>query len=476
MEAHPVFNIDSSPAPRTSMLIILLLALLPRLAFVYFTPQILFDTYMYEEIGYAIAHGCGVAQIKGMYHPVRDYSVRPVGESHQELPCDHFTPTYVRPPIYPFFLSLFYRFSLGDTGARVAQALLDALIAVALFVFGRRYFNRFTGWFAGLFFAFHPFVIIWPRYILTEAPFADLLAVAVLLLAVGWTKDRLRILFFAGLALGVATLCRTTSILLPLFLPLIFLRREQRQQWKRTVMQLLMVGLGFCAVMAPWVIRNDRIFHERFLVSGMQSTNLWVASLDWDSSVENSGIAFWLIGQRFKQGETFGLGPVVPGKIHPLQPMFGGNEYGDPINMLAAEKVLRRHALENIRRAPFHFLWNRIRAYPGFLFESFYYFPQTLGEYRREGNWAAILGKLAYNLIFHALVFFLALVGCLEIKRSLPLFFMALPTFYLLAVHLPLFHEVRYSLPMYPFLAVLSAVGTQVLWIRWRKFRSADGR
>lgn len=454
--------LEDHPLRRVSLLIIFAVALLPRLLFVAYKPAILYDTYLYEEIAYSIAHGCGIGQIRGIDDPVRGYSIRPLGETQTQLSCDHFTPTYIRTPLYPLFLSIFYRLSLSDQWARVFQAILDSLTAVALFAFAWRYFNRFTGWFAGLLFALHPFVIFWPSYILTESLFTDLLTAAMLLIVIGWMKNRKMVLFAGGVGLGIATLCRTTSILIPLFLFLIFLRSEERRRWTSTAARLALILAGFGVTLAPWVVRNDRIFHEPFLVSGVQSTNLWVASLDWDPSYENSGIQFATIERMLSEGDTFGFDPVVHG-LNPLTPIFGGTRFGDPENVLAGEKILRAQALVNIRRAPLRFLWNRVRTFPGFLFESFYYFPKTYSVYWREGNWWAVAAKIAYNFIFHLLVFILALLGCLQARRSIAAFMMLIVVFYLAVVHVPLYHEVRYSLPLYPFLGILGGLGVQTL-------------
>lgn len=467
MDDHSQPAKDDRPMRRSSLLLIFAIALLPRLLFVGYKPAILYDTYLYEEIAYSIAHGCGVGQIRGADHPVRDFSARPLGETQIPLTCEQFTPTYIRTPLYPFFLSMFYRLSLSDEWARAFQAILDSLTAVALFAFAWRYFSRFTGWFAGLFFSLHPFIIFWPSYILTESLFMDLLTVATLLIVMGWMRNRRLTLFAGGVALALSTLCRTTSILIPLFLFLIFLRREERQRWKSAAVRLALVLAGFGVTLAPWVIRNERIFHEPFLVSGVQSTNLWVASLDWNPSFENSGIQFATITRMLRQGDSFGFRPMANG-LNPLAPIFGGTEYGDPKNVLAAEKVLRSQALVNIFRAPFHFLWIRARTFPGFLFESFYYFPKTYGEYRQEGNGWVIAAKIAYNLIFHLLVLLLALVGCLRAKRSLAAFMMLVVVLYLVVVHLPLCREVRYSLPLYPFLGILDGLGVQMLMDRWK--------
>ncbi|MDD5542550.1 MAG: glycosyltransferase family 39 protein [Acidobacteriia bacterium] len=452
--------------PTWALAFIFLLALVPRLLLIHFSPEILLDTYGYEEIAYSIAHGCGIGQIKGIYNPVHDFSVRPLGEAPVPLSCNHFTPTYIRPPLYPAFLSIFYRMSLPDQAARAAQGFLDSLVAVLLFFFATRYFNPWVGWFSGIFFALHPFILVWPRYILTETLFLDLFTVAIVVLAMGWVRGRWWVLFSAGLLLGLSTLCRTTSLLIPLFLPLMFLMPGQRKAWPTALKNIVLVVLGLGLALAPWVIRNNRIFGQRFLVSGIQASNLWVATVDSDPHHENTGASFWIIYDRVQKGDRYGITDVPPGQPHPLTVIFGSSANADPKNVLAAEKILLREALNNIRRNPFLFVWHRLRAFPGFLFESFYYFPGTLAEYRAQHAWFTVAAKILYNLLFHGAVFVLALIGCIGMRQSIPKFLMALILFYMVTVHLPMFHEVRYSLPMYPFLGILAGCGLQKLFSR----------
>lgn len=170
--------------------------------------------------------------------------------------------TAFRAPLYPAFLALIYKLSGLGAGrflaARLAQAALGALLApltyfAALGFFpGRERAARYAAWAVAL----YPILIIFPLAIATENLFFVLvLASAVALLA----AERQRApwgFVLAGVLFGLAALTRSIILVSAglAVLWLWFALSERRGA-------LILAG-SIALTIAPWVIRNELLFHR----------------------------------------------------------------------------------------------------------------------------------------------------------------------------------------------------------------------
>ena len=181
-----------------------------------------------------------------------------------------YTPTLIRLPGYPLFVAAIYAvFGHGNnTAVRVAQALLDtitcALIAWVVFEWSRK---RWAAMLALGLAAVCPFTAIYVATILTEVP-TNFLAVAMVLTATFAFKAVTRKRAFlwwivTGLLAGVAVFFRPDSGLfaaaigLTLMLPALSGFRKFRE----ATLYAAVFSIAFCLVLAPWTIRNWRLFH-----------------------------------------------------------------------------------------------------------------------------------------------------------------------------------------------------------------------
>jgi hypothetical protein len=195
----------------------------------------------------------------------------------------------VRTPGYPLFLAL-CRTLLGDRplGTRLLQAGLGVLTVYLVFrltsaardasgsasepEMDERRWN--APLLAALLTAIHPYLVMMSVILLSEALFAPLMIATLWGLSVLWNGagDRqisgssraFLIAMGAGACAGVAILVRPSWAL---FLPpplLVFvasrLRSEKARGWGRPVGQVAVFAMGFCLVMAPWWVRNARVF------------------------------------------------------------------------------------------------------------------------------------------------------------------------------------------------------------------------
>lgn len=165
-------------------------------------------------------------------------------------------PTAFRPPLYPFVLSPAYAL-FGDSPllGLITQSVLGALLAVAVWLLGRRLWDETTGRLAGLAVALYPMLIFFSGMLLSEVLYALCLVAAAFPLAVWWQRGGSGQALFAGLVLGVATLARPTA---PAWAALLVLLAAvlRIRPWRRLGREALALALGGALIILPWTARN----------------------------------------------------------------------------------------------------------------------------------------------------------------------------------------------------------------------------
>ncbi len=163
--------------------------------------------------------------------------------------------TYITPG-YPVFLSIilgitdsvdsFYQSTL------FVQALLSSLSAVLVYYVGLRFLRRPFALLAAGLFIISPHLSAFSGYILTETLFVFFYLCSLYLFLEGCRKYSLKLLFAAGLILGLSTLVRPALMLFPAFL-LAFMFLPGILQSARAP-AILCLFAGFLLAYGPWVI------------------------------------------------------------------------------------------------------------------------------------------------------------------------------------------------------------------------------
>lgn len=179
------------------------------------------------------------------------------------------TPSAYRSPLYPVWLAAIMRASgtRAPGPARVAQALLGVLAVWLVFLLGRELHSEKAGAWASLVLALFPEQILLPTSLYCESVYA------VLVLLVAWAFARWRKhpadagSAWAGAALGLSLLARSTLALFPLLFP----PRKLKQ-----------AGLLFAFAvlpLTPWIARNISLF-KKFIPfeSGVAGPVIWYGS------------------------------------------------------------------------------------------------------------------------------------------------------------------------------------------------------
>ena len=236
----------------------LLLGLAARLFFIWRFPFASGDTPYYEELAR-----------NWLYHGVYGFF------SH-----GHLSPSDARVPGYPAFLAVIY--SLAGSG-RIAVFLAQAFVDLATCILAACIAARLAAnaseplrtrvtiaalWLAAL----CPFTANYAAVPLTEvlATFLTTLAILIFLLPsasqldlISQPRDLLRsvrVWFFGGLVVGLATLVRPeTPLLLAAVLLIYCLRWWRPIHWKKLTLATLWITAGLLLPLAPWAARNARV-------------------------------------------------------------------------------------------------------------------------------------------------------------------------------------------------------------------------
>lgn len=223
--------------PRLGLAIILVFALVVRIGWVVVQPNDaealarLPDQVGYLELAKNLLSGQGLVY----YEPRFNENVRAM-----------------RLPGYPLFLAAC---GASPTIARCAQAVIDTLSVLGVYLLARRWLSEWPSLPAAMWVAANPFLIYFCGLILTETLFTAMLVWGMVLLA------HRREFVTGGIVLALSVLVRPSAMLLPLALGIAatFANRQrdaayQSRRWPLPVgtTMLLLTGL----VLLPWAYRN----------------------------------------------------------------------------------------------------------------------------------------------------------------------------------------------------------------------------
>ncbi|MGI8904144.1 MAG: ArnT family glycosyltransferase [Solirubrobacteraceae bacterium] len=358
----------------------------------------------------------------------------------------HGGPSALRPPLFSIALAGVYKIVGVDSqvarwrAGRVLEALLGTIAVALIGLIALRLFGRGVALLAGTIAAVYPPLLLVGSSLMTESLYIPLALGAVLTALVHRSSaHRGRWAILTGLLIGLGELTRSNGI--ALVIPILVLVWPRPWRSWRALRAPLVVLVAAILTLAPWTIRDARLFHRFVPIT--------------------TGSGYALAGTY--NNTSFKLVSVPAAWLPPV---------------LAVHDVLARNPTldeaqisDRLQRAGLHFigahpaypakvaLWNTIRLLdlsgPGLERDSAATnaYPPGL----------AVLSVYAFWLLG-----LLALVGALtRAARRAPWSFWACPLV-LLASAVMLIGSTRYRSPADPFLIVLAALGCSVAWGRLR--------
>jgi hypothetical protein len=346
-------------------------------------------------------------------------------------------PAIRRPPVYPLFLAALLPFSASTMVPAVVQAVLDAIVCLLIFLMTSRLVRGPVAVFVSLLYALHPGPIAAAAMLLSETVFTALLCAAVFLMMLAAGRRRPALAFAAGALLGLAALCRSIAVLYVLCVVCVLLTRRFRRM-------AITLALGAVILIAPWIVRSSLLAGRFVLVQAPSFIDWYLPTLSWID--QNDEPAVW---KYFTTVDPYGIRLT---------------RWATPAELMRADDFGRQQAILNLRAGPGAYLRSRIKSYPHLFLNTFDRFSginRSIGDVFRARAWEALTIKLGLLLVFAALPMLFACLGIRAATRSIQASIAA--TFWIatLAVHIPMWVEYRYWLPLLPFQLVTAALGIQ---------------
>ena len=186
-------------------------------------------------------------------------------------------PTGAWPPGYPTFLAGVYSlFGTSVEAAKIAQAVLGAVTVGAVYVLGRRLFDRATALFAALILAVMPGQIFFTGILWSEVLFTLLFVLALIAVAAlpnRPARERLAWAVATGLLITMAAYVRETGLSLVLVAALYW--GWSLRSWLVSVRLVSATALVIVVLIVPWAIRNTVQLDGLIVLSSSTGTNFW---------------------------------------------------------------------------------------------------------------------------------------------------------------------------------------------------------
>lgn len=308
------------------------------------------------------------------------------------------TPTAFNGPLYPFILALLVR------NLRLVQIFLVICgtgTAVLTYYLARAILSNRWSFVAALGVACGPMSVRWSSVLLTDTLFTLLST-----LGLYWWARRKDVA--AGVAWGLSLLTRPLPLL---FLPL------TRRKW--------LIATAILIVL-PWIARNWIVFHRPMLVSAGIGQNLLIGTLNfsthqsaWDQITET---------QFFEKNEL------------------------DQMTEAERDEAKSRLAIQRITNQPLSWLQARAKQYPLLFADMGQYLFETEGRAKQFIKPLFLAG----NFLFLCL----GIYGLWCVRdRFWELDYLVLWPIYVALIHLPLWCEARYALPIVPSMCILAVLG-----------------
>lgn len=353
---------------------------------------------------------------------------------------DGENPFVAREPGYSlFFLAPLYFITGANISAGVFLNIILSLVLIWLvFNFCKKHFSSTIGILAGLFLAVYPPLVAFGEELISDIPFTFLVFLGVYLLDKADEKKSARIFFFSGLVFGIATLTKSISFFLPFFiLPFLFMIFGKNRL--KIMQNFGLIFLGILIVILPYIARNYLVFDRFVFGRDDGGLNLWAGSyIPWDGEFRGNN-------------------------VYPLP------ELTRRMDNFEADEKLRGLAIQNIKENPLGILKIWLKKPARMLFE-----PEFNSVLERENNFSGLAEKgffsaeklkISFTAI-NIIVFVLTAIGALAIEgknRREAILLLPIIAYFLLAL-LPFSPDVRYKIPLMPFMAILLSVGITKLF------------
>ena len=341
-------------------------------------------------------------------------------------------PTALRPPLYPFLIAtVWWTESAPVTVVILVQVICGAATVVLVYLIAGGRFSHRVALLAALGATFAPMTVHYTAVILSETVFTFLITLGFF----WWGRNRG---VAGGVVFGLAALTRIT--ILPFLGGLLLL--SLLPPWRQQRRLYVLIFVSAMMIASVWVIRNAVVF-KRFILIQSRS-----------------------YGVNFFAGtiETQLYGDDVWTKVN-KEIISNTDKAQDDADH---DRKFVQLAIDRIKKDPSQYLRTRLKQYPRLFLDSGDYLlgssNVTFSAAIQERRPLVIITKISFMLANIA-TFASAICGIvLERRRLVSLSHIILFPVFLSLIHLPMWIESRYMLPMMPLVLILAARGIEGLW------------
>jgi len=341
-------------------------------------------------------------------------------------------PTALRPPLYPFLIAtVWWTESAPVTVVILVQVICGAATVVLVYLIAGGRFSHRVALLAALGATFAPMTVHYTAVILSETVFTFLITLGFF----WWGRNRG---VAGGVVFGLAALTRIT--ILPFLGGLLLL--SLLPPWRQQRRLYVLIFVSAMMIASVWVIRNAVVF-KRFILIQSRS-----------------------YGVNFFAGtiETQLYGDDVWTKVN-KEIISNTDKAQDDADR---DRKFVQLAIDRIKKDPSQYLRTRLKQYPRLFLDSGDYLlgssNVTFSAAIQERRPLVIITKISFMLANIA-TFASAICGIvLERRRLVSLSHIILFPVFLSLIHLPMWIESRYMLPMMPLVLILAARGIEGLW------------
>lgn len=363
--------------------------------------------------------------------------------------------TSLRPPLYPFLVSVLYRgFGLENwTAVRVAQVLVSLLTLLLVYQLGKDLYSVRVGLWAAAGYCFYPTLLGMNNLLLSETLFTFFFIAAMLLAVQSVSQPSLSKALGMGVCLALGALTRSILWLFsPLFCGLLLLAIQA--PWRKRILTAGMALATFLLVIFPWAWRNTQLHRTLVIIDVMGGRNVMMGNYEytplersWATISDVTGEKAWhtVLAQH-----TPGYSQLTQGQI-------------DKAAMKSGIRFFFSHLGLSIQRSIVKFF-------------NFWQLERTFAAGMAQGLFGEIpkLTFFAVSLVIcgsYALVLFLAIFGAglapptNRWSHIVLLFGIAFSCL----IHSVAFAHSRYHLPLIPILLVYAAAAVVQWKVIWAK-------
>lgn len=277
-------------------------------------------------------------------------------------------------PLYPFIMSQVFRvfgsYTLTSVLAiLVMQSFVSSLVVIPLYFIGKRLFSKRVGFIAAVLWIFHPAAIYYAINFVWSSTITSLGIALIVLIFLRLADKHARTMdaLLGGIIIGIVAL--SDPVIMTFFpLAVLWLLWRSQNGLKKSIGQLIMIGLTVIVLLLPWTLRNYRIFHQFVPIKSTFGVNLWQGNYSYGIDQRTAGLNFENKLKDFYSEEEL--------------------SYLSAMNEVERDKMLRKMSVEFIRENP--------ETFTKYTLQRIYLFWRNTIRVNRYGS---IIDRLLLTLI-----------------------------------------------------------------------------